>query len=172
MSHQIAVKRRIIPDPLDFSRRGESLNGEVPLAAFGRLKDELADSAGTARFVVRGESIEKDCFLVLSVEADPVLQCQRCLKAITWPLDLEARFLLVPPGREMPDEGLEEDDFDPLFAERDLDVLALVEDELLLGLPIAPRHEKCETPNPRGTDDSASPFAALAKLRGAGSTEK
>ena len=45
-------------------------------------------------------------------------------------------------------------------------------DELLLGLPIAPRHEKCEAPNPRGPDDSASPFAALAKLRGTGSAEK
>lgn len=47
----------------------------------------------------------------------------------------------------------------------DLDVLALVEDELLLGLPIAPRHEKCETPDPRGTDDSVA-LHALAKLRG------
>lgn len=172
MSHRIAVKRRYIPDPLEFSRRGESLEGEIPLAALGRLQDALMDSSGTAHFVVRGESFEKDRFLVLEVEADPVLQCQRCLQSISWPISLETRFLLVPPGREMPDEGLEEDDFDPIRAERDLDVLAFVEDELLLALPIAPRHEECETPDLRGADDSASPFAALAKLRGTGKVEK
>ena len=173
MSHQSAASRRVyIPDPLEFSRREERIEGEVLLASLARLRDSLADSVGSARFVVAGEGVEKDRFLVLRVEADTVLQCQRCLQSLAWPLSLEARLLLVPPGREMPDEGLEEDNFDPILAERDLDVLALVEDELLLGLPIAPRHEKCETPNPRGPDDSASPFAALAKLRGAGSAEK
>ncbi|MBB4010888.1 uncharacterized metal-binding protein YceD (DUF177 family) [Niveibacterium umoris] len=78
------------------------------------------------------------------------------------------RFLLVPPGEVIPDDELEEDSFDAIAAERNLDVLALIEDELLLALPISPRHEVCDTPQPRERDDSASPFAALASLRGAG----
>jgi uncharacterized protein len=46
-----------------------------------------------------------------------------------------------------------------------MDVLALVEDEIVLAVPIAPRHESCDAPRPSDGVKKESPFAALAKLR-------
>lgn len=160
MSH-----RMILPDPLEFARRGESLSGEVALAALPRLADVLAAPSGVARFEVRGESMGRDRFLLLAIVAEPKLRCQRCLGSMGWPLTLDSRLLLVPPGQSLPDDELEDDSSDPIVAERDLDVFALVEEELLLGLPIAPRHKVCETPHGHEQDEKASPFAVLARLR-------
>jgi uncharacterized protein len=169
--HQQSAHSLIIADPLEFARRGMKLEAEFELADLARLADVLVEKTGSVRVVVEGWQEEGDCFLVLGIEAAPRLQCQRCLGPMSWPLELESKLLLVAPGEPIPDEDLEEDDFDPIVAERDLDVQALVEEELLLALPIAPRHDVCESPQPRGQDDGASPFAALAKLRGVGSKE-
>ena len=55
---------------------------------------------------------------------------------------------------------------DAIELDGELDVLALVEDEILLALPIAPRHQVCDAPQPEGGTSKESPFAALASLRG------
>ncbi len=172
MSHQQPLPSlHTIADPLEFARRGMRMEVRLELADLVRLADVLVEKTGSVCVVVEGVEDEGDPFLWLTIEVTPLLQCQRCLKPMVWPLVVESRLLLVAPGGPMPDEDLEEDDFDPIVAERDLDVMALVEDELLLALPIAPRHDVCESPQPRGQDDGASPFAALAKLRGAGGKE-
>jgi len=46
------------------------------------------------------------------------------------------------------------------------DLLALVEDEVLLALPLVPRHENCDPPVKAGVDEEISPFAVLRQLRG------
>jgi uncharacterized protein len=172
MSHQQPLSSGMnIADPREFARRGMRLEFDLELSSLERLADVLAEQIGSARVVVEGVLEEGDCFLVLHIEADPRLECQRCLGVMPWPLNIESKLLLVAPGESIPDEDLEEDDFDSIVAERDLDVRELVEEELLLALPLAPRHEECESPLPRGQDDSASPFAALAKLRGTGNKE-
>ncbi|MCL2658386.1 MAG: YceD family protein [Betaproteobacteria bacterium] len=161
----------VIADPREFARRGMRWEFDFELSGLERLADVLAERTGSARVRVEGVLEEGDCFLVLHIAAEPRLECQRCLGVMPWPLNLESKLLLVAPGEPIPDEDLEEDDFDSIVAERDLNVRELIEEELLLALPLAPRHEKCESPQPRGQDDSASPFAALAKLRGAGNKE-
>lgn len=158
----------IIADPLEFAQRGDRLAGSVEYSALPRLAAGLAETQGVVTFVVQGSVVGDDRFLVVSVAAHPRVECQRCLLPFALDLVFDVRFLLVPSGQVIPDEELEEDSFDAIVAERNLDVLALIEDELLLALPIAPRHEVCDTPQPRERDDSASPFAALANLRGAG----
>ncbi len=158
----------LIADPLEFARRGELLSGAIEISAFSRLREELMDTQGSVQVEVVGSEVGDDRFLLVSIEAEPRVECQRCLAPLALDLALNVRFLLVPLGQPMPDDELEDDSFDPILAERNLDVQALVEDELLLALPISPRHEVCDTPQPRERDDSASPFAALANLRGAG----
>jgi uncharacterized protein len=48
-----------------------------------------------------------------------------------------------------------------------LDLLALIEDEVILSLPLAPRHDEgqCESVERRKSDEKPSPFAVLAKLK-------
>jgi hypothetical protein len=49
---------------------------------------------------------------------------------------------------------------------RELDVAELVEDEILLALPVAPRHEKCGLPGAADAGERINPFAALSGLKG------
>ena len=65
-----------------------------------------------------------------------------------------------------------ETDDDVLALAPSLDVAELIEDELLLSLPLVPRHDNCPEPLPRPfvdvephADPADSPFAALAALK-------
>ena len=82
-----------------------------------------------------------------------------------WPLALETTLELVRPGQAIPESELENDEFDAIEATPDMDVVALVEDEIVLAVPFAPRHEQCEAPRPTGGVEKKSPFAALAGFR-------
>jgi uncharacterized protein len=163
MSHHNAS----IPDPFEFARRGAVLEAEVPAGGFARLADQLrpAGVKHAVKYHVAGERLNDKEFLVVAVQADMVLGCQRCLGDVVCPVEAHTRFLLVREGDELPDEDLAEDDFDPIHANRNFDVLALVEDELLLSLPLAPMHEDCSVATEGQQNDLASPFAVLGKLK-------
>jgi hypothetical protein len=55
---------------------------------------------------------------------------------------IRSRLQLLAPGEEWPDEDLADDSADAIEAEKELAVLSLVEDEVLLALPIAPDARK------------------------------
>ena len=70
--------------------------------------------------------------------------------------------------REVPRPYLEEEDeIDRIPADAHLDVLALIEDEVLLGLPLSPRHEfgVCEAAAGNAPAGEQHPFAVLRKLK-------
>jgi uncharacterized protein len=62
---------------------------------------------------------------------------------------------------------VEIDDLDAVAADRELDVWALVEDEVLLAQPMASRHEagECQAAVATGRDGATSPFAVLAGMK-------
>lgn len=170
MSRQVneasKVIRQVVVDSLEFARDGRSIVGEVPLRELGRLVDVLVDDAGALAVEVRGERDEEGKpFLGLRVQGNLNLRCQRCLEALTFALDIDSRLLLVAPGETWPDEELADDRIDAIEASRELAVLPLVEDEVLLALPIVARHEHCRPPMAAETESKPSPFAALAKLK-------
>ena len=94
-----------------------------------------------------------------------MLRCQRCLEGVKFTLGIKSRLQLIGPGEEWPDEDLVDDSADAVVAEKELAVLTLIEDEVLLALPIAPRHEQCESPLANAGGQGSSPFAALAALK-------
>lgn len=162
----------IIPDPFRFAADGRSLSGVLPLAELSRLADVLMDKSGEVRFGLTGEmGLDRKPRMRLVVSGVLTVSCQRCLGAMEWPLEIDALFELVRPGQPIPEEELEEDEFDAIEATPDMDVLALVEDEIVLAVPIAPRHENCDTPRPGGGDSKKSPFASLEALRKSDSAE-
>jgi uncharacterized protein len=91
---------------------------------------------------------------------------------MTVPLHVGRRFFFVP-GEEAA-AALDEDSEDDVLAlTPSFDLHVLVEDELLLALPIVPRHDVCPVPVPLVFEDDGSaaepadhPFAALAALKG------
>ncbi|MDB5814575.1 MAG: hypothetical protein JWN23_1692 [Rhodocyclales bacterium] len=156
-----------IAEPFEFARRGGVLEAEVLAGSLVRLADQLRPTGAelAVKYRVSGERIGDKEFLVLQVRAEIVLGCQRCLGDVTFPVESRIRLLLVREGDALPDEDLAEDDFDPIHANRNLDVLALVEDELLLSLPFSPMHEDCSMSSGEQRQHSVSPFAVLGKLK-------
>jgi uncharacterized protein len=160
----------LVLDGLEFARCGRALSGIVSFADLPRLADVLADvlADDCGHFTVSLEGHRDDegkSWLDLKISGEPMVYCQRCLAGVSFPLSIESRLQLIPPGGQWPDDDLEDDSCDAISAENALSVLSLVEDEVLLALPIAPRHEQCEPPGAAVNEYGASPFAVLAAFR-------
>jgi uncharacterized protein len=153
-------------DSLDFAHRGGELIGEVPVAELPRMADLLADFEGKISYILRGfEGKDGKPQLKLTLDGVCNLRCQRCLSALNYPFKLVARLRLVSDG-EADNADIEDDEVDNIPADKRLDVLALLEEELLLSLPIAPKHGsgECEIAV-EGLNRSNNPFAVLAGLK-------
>ena len=156
----------ILIDSLKFARERMHLLGEVPVHSLQRLTEMLANDQGTLAWSVTGQCDEQNKpLLVIEVSGELHLKCQRCLDALAFQMKMRSNLQLVGPGEAWPDEGLEDDLADPIEALEDQSLLSLVEDEVLLALPIAPRHENCSLPGYARESTNASPFSALAKLK-------
>ena len=155
----------IVIDSLAFAREERHLVGELAVSDLPRLADVLADDAGILNCRLSGgRNEEGKLFLLLEVAGELRLKCQRCLDPLALPLAIRSRILLVPPGAPWPDEGLEDDTADAIEALAEQSVVSLIEEEVLLALPVAPHHESCDLPG--GTDPdiiATSPFATLTR---------
>ncbi len=177
------------PRPLDprrldvaaFAQADGRLQGEWPLAGMPRLlQDALpltSDSPAQAvAWSARGErraDSAGEAQVRLHLQACTALRliCQRCLQAVAVELEVAPtlRFVRDEAMAERLDEDSEED---VLALSSALDLHALVEDELILALPLVPRHERCPQPLPMSAarvDEAAggeakAAFAGLAEL--------
>jgi len=159
-------------DSLDFARNGKHLSGDVPIADLPRLLDALETPQGVLHYTVQG-GVDKQGmqFLDVGVVGLCRLRCQRCLDGLDYPVRLDTRLLLRDqPGLDALDDetGNEEEGFDSILADTHLNVLDMLEEEILLSLPIAPKHElgACQATDGKNTRmDEQNPFAVLAKLK-------
>ncbi|MEW5889998.1 MAG: YceD family protein [Pseudomonadota bacterium] len=153
-------------DSLEFARQGGHLTGCIAPGELVRLADVLSDDDGELQYVVTGETDGNGKpFLTVAIDGSINLRCQRCLGPLTYTVRVRSRLAQVEPGEEWPGDELENDSFDAMPSERALDVVGLCEDEILLALAIAPRHESCAPPEYEEKAESQSPFASLARLK-------
>ena len=71
------------------------------------------------------------------------LVCQRCLGPLEHPVHIEVLLLLAATQDEVDAAPVEAEGPDSIVAGREMPVLSLVEDEVVLAIPIAPRHPAC-----------------------------
>ncbi len=156
-----------VSDAFAFAREERVLEGELDVCDLERLHDLLAEVSGNIRFQLQGVKGERGELLMhLTVDGTVPLACQRCLKAIPFDLGVDSLLELVPEGTDMSQDELEDDTRDFLPLAGVLNVAELVEDEILLALPVAPRHEKCGLPGAADAGERVHPFATLAGLKG------
>lgn len=180
--------REFIPQKLDveaFARDAAHLQGEWPAASLTRLAESAPEDAPASdwpavHWELTGErrearGAEAQTWLHLQARALVSLTCQRCLQPVQEELGLSRWFRFVRDenlATTMAAELDADSDDEVLALPKALDALELVEDELLLALPLVPRHETCPQPLPLAQaaptdgEDRPHPFAALAALKG------
>ncbi len=163
-----------------FAQAGAKLAGHDSLLKYERLAleakglhpDLLVDwqAEGELRAALGGMS---QVWLHLKVRASFPMECQRCLTPVDIPLEVDRAFRFV--ADEATAEALDDESEEDLLAmSREFDLRELIEDELLMALPVVPKHDECPTAVPLASSDDdfeeasavkPNPFAALAGLR-------
>ena len=162
-----------LPEILDAWRMvaaRREFKGSVALASLPRLRDALTDAEGDVSFVLGFDSDAMQVpYLELRIEAELPLQCQRSLQRFLFPVLIEQRLGLI---RDEEDEAALPEGYEPLLVAADgvLRPLDLVEDELILALPlipVKPGSEAVERDWPVSAEEEvrANPFAGLAALK-------
>lgn len=158
---------RII-DPGKFADSGEQLEGRLPIRELGRVNELVAKPDGSVDFnLFFGRNDKGNVVITGDLAGDLTVICQRCLNPM--PLHIESRIHVgvVDDPEQM---AALADDLEPVITEdRKVSLLRLIEEELLLALPLAPAHELTECPGSSLLDTHTarkeSPFAILKTLK-------
>ncbi len=162
-----------------FAAEGEPLAGLTPLQNMERLAKESSglqpDLAikWQARAELRPNAgADGDIWLHLTASTSIPLTCQRCMAPVYSLIEVDQwyRFVATEEIAMAEDDEAEED---LLVMEPHFDLLALLEDELIMALPVVPMHEACPVaPQMQSGDLEAAesgvkpnPFDVLAQLK-------
>ena len=156
-------------NPGELARERASREFVAPSGAFGRLEEAIVHPTEvrvTLRFApVRDEGIRVSG----SVEAEVLVSCQMCLESVGLAISAGVDLLLHADAALLEEQSLEQDTL--RYAEGELDLADLVEDQLLLELPMVARHAggdcsaALEYTAPAVPEERRpSPFGALREL--------
>ncbi len=152
---------------LDFAKRLQTLEGDVPFDLLQRL-NALLEMDGVSeqsriRYQLAGQAQKYQLpSLHLLIDATLPMVCQRCLESMHVPLKLQFDYVI---SAEIPESLDDIDDMDWVEASVDMDLQALIEDELLIALPIAPVHQTVCKQLTFESGEKVNPFSVLKNLK-------
>jgi DUF177 domain-containing protein len=155
-------------DAIRLADTGTRLAGEIPLKAMARLRGQCLGDQGEASVDLLFErSADRALRRIRGrISARVHVACQRCLEPMTLVLEAEPSLLIIKAGERA---QLQTQDAELLVADKAVSLSELVEDELLLSMPMIPMHELSECPAAarlRSQQGSrVNPFAVLDKLK-------
>jgi len=156
-------------DPIRFARAGARATGSLALRQLRRLDDLLFDREGAASYAVEGYTSAKgQPVLRIRLTGDLALRCQRCLERLPLRLDVQRDVVLVTEAAELDPLEDEDDDTDTILSAGSLDLHDLLEQEIVLSVPMVPRHPEdvCSVrPATERIIEASSPLSALAALK-------
>ncbi len=173
----------LLIDNIAFAKRNEHLAGDLSLADCPRLSELLASQAPNAvninvlnnsaitdnniHYILDGETnATGQHSLHLTLTSNLTTFCQRCLEAMPLSLHLNFHYRITEVNSKHSeiDDIEDNDDYDLQEASQSMSLTALIEDELIMALPIAPTHEyDCATVSTQ-SGENPNPFAVLKGL--------
>lgn len=154
-------------DPWQLARSRHSLGGSWPLKKLGRLRTMLAADGGDVQFSL-DFGIDEIGLSYVDVDLNTALPltCQRTLELYQHPVARTVRLGLL---RDEADEAALPGGYEPLLAPGgELETLALVEDELILAVPLVPKNPDAPlepAPDAAVETEKDNPFAVLKQLK-------
>jgi uncharacterized protein len=149
-----------------------SFAGSLPVAGLGRLREALADATGSVTYTLDfGRDSLLEGFVDVHAEAALTLTCQRTLEPFVLPVNVDTRLGLINDERQ---EAALPADCEPLLVNADgqLNLADVIEDELLLALPLVPINPDSRLPDALAQVDAGAdaeiednPFAVLRELK-------
>jgi uncharacterized protein len=147
--------------------------GTLPLSAFTRLRDSLVDSEGECRYVLGfGRDAGNQAFVEVRAEAELPLLCQRTLERYLHRVRLVQQLGLITSEAQ---ESALPEQMEPLLVPEsgEMQAIDLVEDELILALPVVPIDPDSTAPSAEWQDEAESeqseqtrnPFGVLSALK-------
>ncbi|CAH2796639.1 MAG: FIG01269488: protein, clustered with ribosomal protein L32p [uncultured Paraburkholderia sp.] len=115
--------------------------------------------------------------LRMAIHGSVWLECQRCMTPYLQALNVDATYRIVNNEAEAEEFPLDEDEVEVIVGSKHFDLVDLIEEELLLSLPLVPKHEVCPkvhesllsgADGTKGVGDEPerpNPFAALESLK-------
>ncbi len=157
-------------DPIAFAKNERTLSGTFNLVGLDERvsgHEFLAGCDAEGHYqLLGGRDKWKRFFLILSVELDLSLVCQRCLAAMPYQMAVQNRIYLFANEERLDEAMAQDEDLEGIVAEEYISVNALIEDEILMALPFSPRHERCENPElDKINQDKPNPFSVLTDLK-------
>lgn len=159
-------------DPLRLAKNEVKLTGCYDISRLIRLQDRLCEVRGQVEFswLFRFNE-DRRAVIQGHIQAILPMICQRCLKPMEYAVQAETALAVLRVGES---EDLIPEGFEPLILEQmPVSLLSLVEDELILALPIIAKHEHCPANEYVLADEDTlapeekrpNPFAVLAALK-------
>lgn len=155
----------------EFCRLGERREGNLLVAELPRLAKDAASTAGALHWAVQGGNDQfGHARLELTISGSVELMCQRCLTPFSYDIASASTLILAEDeqGIDAIEEILDDEEIDVIAGAKDFNLFELIEDEALLALPLAPKHERCPDAAAVEALKSAakpSPFAVLKNLK-------
>lgn len=160
-------------DPRKFAQQGLSLAGQVPVSELSRLAEASLRESDVVQadleFDVDGE---RHRLITGDASCNLTVTCQRCLEAVE--IELKAKLNLAIVWDEERAKQLPKSMDPVILGEGQADLYTIIEDELLLNLPMVSYHkEDCIEQTSFGEDNteesaesSSNPFQVLEQLKG------
>lgn len=164
-------------DPLRLAEQGRRIEGRIKLERLSRLGSLLSSQKGEVIIDVEfGVGADGIPALRGTLSAQLEMYCQRCMTPAQFAIEAGINLGIVKNEQEA---ALLPDEYEPLQVEHEPTHFGdIVEDELILALPIAPMHEKSEcaawepAEEPAGDEEEKkNPFSVLAELKSASDEE-
>ncbi len=173
-----------LPARLDYRKladQGASLEGILPKELLPRLSEVIPGEPGDVSATVSFSKDENRHYVIrFTANVSVVLECQNCLENYATEVSCTYKGRVLRRAEDL--EQLEQEDEAIVADDGEVDIGALIEDELLLALPMVPRHAdgECakadavqpETAEDEPPADTHRPFAALGQQMRAFSSDK
>ncbi|MGH8781499.1 DUF177 domain-containing protein [Paraburkholderia sp.] len=184
-------------DLFEFARSGRHVAGVVRLSQLPRMLNEVPADApdrdtaftwqaeGATQPELQDDGTEgPQPYLRLAIHGSAWLGCQRCLAPYEQAFNVDATYRIVDTEAEADEFPLDEDEVEVIVGSRQFDLVDLIEEELLLSIPLVPMHDVCPEVHESlvsgvdggegegnsdevegGEPERPNPFAALGSLK-------